>query len=146
MSRMSDKSFLGESGVPSQQSCPQRDACGAGRAQSGFHRLVSHQLSQTVLDMVVSLARKLLMTRSLWMKGVVTIASGILTWSGDALLLVLWCFSSSLGVSFLFPCWCRFVMDLVWTVRVVVPFIIWFASLFCTLRNMFPSHTSCRMM
>ena len=35
---MSDKSFLGVSGVPSQQSffLPQFDACGAGRAQSGF--------------------------------------------------------------------------------------------------------------
>ena len=33
---MSDKSSLGESGVPSQQSCPQFDACGAGCAQSGF--------------------------------------------------------------------------------------------------------------
>ena len=108
---MSDKSSLGESGVPSQQSSPppSPNTMLAVRAvrNRGFCRLGSHQLSQTVLDMVVSLARKRLMTRSLWMKAVVTIASGILTRSWDALLLLLWCFSSSLGVWFSLPCWFR---------------------------------------
>ena len=45
----------------------------------GFHRLVSLLLSQTVLDMVVSLARKLWMARSIWMKGDITIATGVLS-------------------------------------------------------------------
>ena len=35
MSRVSDKGSRGEAVVPSQQSCPQFDACGAGNAHLG---------------------------------------------------------------------------------------------------------------